>query len=254
MRLLFAAALQTVVTLSIGVLLFGCSVNRYPIPGPYPYLTSHASESLEISVAQSQIESTASALRQASGSDSRPRGASISIVTRPEYVARPSATETHSDVYVEALDDARVKAQAIATKEHISLGPVQSIQEILAGPGGSYSPLKGPTTLSMVRVSPSQPVVLFVAYRLGSGGGQSDLPHVISVYGLSPVQNEQQPLGYPGPNTQKIIEVDINADDKNLENAIAAVAAYETLIRQTLTRLKVPASAARVARSETFSR
>jgi len=201
-----------------------------------------------VRVAQEQVERVANELRQDLASGNQHGSGSISISTTPDYQGPPQTIVAEIDVYVLALDDAHRKAGAIAAREHVSLGPVLSIQEVLNG-AGPPTVLKGNTPPHGVRVSSSQPVTLYVTFRLGSPTQQSDVPQAIAVYGLG------SPQITPRWGTQgapKIIEISIGANARRPEAAIDALMQDDRLVRDALARIGVPASAVTVSRSSTF--
>ncbi|HEV2878588.1 MAG TPA: SIMPL domain-containing protein [Candidatus Eremiobacteraceae bacterium] len=241
MRVSFLAGVATI--------LVACSACGYRLQQPY-YPASNASESIEVRVAQDQVEKVASQLREALLKGGRHGAGGITISTNADYYGRPQTIAADTDVYASALDDAHRKAAAIAAREHVSLGPVESIQEVLGGAGPPYSPLKGnmPPTLG-IRVSANQPVTLYVAFRLGSPIQQSDVPQVISVYGLGTPQISPR---YGAQGMPKVISIEINGGGRSAEAAIDALAQDDRLVRDTLAKMNVPASAISVARSSTY--
>ena len=221
-----------------------CGACAYRLPVSYP--GSSASETIDIRVAQDQIEKVASGIRQDAMKASR--HGFISVMTQPDYQGRAQTVEAQTDVYVAALDDAQRKAQAIAAREHVMLGPVESIQEIL-GNIGPISTLKGAMPLSVgVHVSPNQPVMLFVAFRLGSLDQQTDVPHVIAVYGLASPRIGPQ---YGAQGVPKIIEINLNDGGKTAAAAMDALLQDDKLVRDALAKMSVPQSAVTVERTQT---
>lgn len=211
------------------------------------YPSPNASETIDVRVAQGQIERVAAGIRQDVMKASR--HGSISVMTQPDYQGRAQTFEAQTNVYVSALDDAQRKAQAIATREHVTLGPVESIQEIL-GNAGPISTLKGnmPPTLG-VRISSNQPVTLFVAFRLGPPDQQADVPRIIAVYGLASPQIGRE---YGAQGIPKIIEINLSEGGKTAAAAMDALSQDDKLVRDALAQMNVPQSAVSVARSATF--
>jgi uncharacterized protein YggE len=242
---------QTQVTFlaAVASIVVVCAACGYRFQQPY-YQGSNATESIEVRVGQDQVEKVASQLREALLKSGRHGAGGISITTNPDYSGRPQTIAADTDVYASALDDAHRKAAAIAAKEHVSLGPVESIQEVLSGTGPPVSPLKGSTPPTLgIRVSSNQPVILYVAFRLGVSTQQSDVPQVISVYGLGTPQISPR---YGAQGVLKVITIDINGGGRSAEAAIDALAQNDKLVRDTLAKMNVPASAISVARSSTY--
>jgi hypothetical protein len=162
------------------------------------------------------------------------------INSYPEYDTQRSTVVTGSDRYAAALDDAHRKADGIARKLGVSLGPVQSVEEILYGAAPRYSPLKGNAPAlpyPSVNVAANQPVILYVVYNLASSTGANGVPHLIAVYGMTSLGSEAR------QSQVQLITVNLNASGKTLDEANAAEQAYEGLIRERMRPMLEPGSA-----------
>ncbi len=161
------------------------------------------------------------------------------ISVYPEFGPQGSTVVAGPDRYAAALDDAHKKAEGITRRLGVSLGPVQSVEEILYGAAPRYSPLKGAApapAYPSVNVAANQPVILYVVYNLASSPAATGVPHLIAVYGMTPLGSEAR------QSQVQVINVNLNAGGRTLDEASKAEQAYEDLIRERMRPMLAPGS------------
>jgi hypothetical protein len=154
--------------------------------------------------------------------------ATVALQIYPTYAMR-SSTNVEANVYTAALDDARAKAQAIATYARVRLGNVRSVDEVaptLGGTGyigaGRLAPMPAPRSAS---VSAPASGVVMLAVTFDAGG----VP--ISVLGTHTGPPPQYNLG-----DATGVSVEIRARGETLGAAQRRMNAVEDSIRGIVTQ------------------
>jgi uncharacterized protein YggE len=167
-------------------------------------------------------------------------GVSASVDVNDEgYPSNASQTISAGvDLYTSALDDAQHKAKAIAQRLHVSLGPVLSVAEQLQSyPIPGVQSLKGNVSQSFVRISPNEPVVLYVVFTVSAPGAASSS---IAVYGLSSSDTEVT-ASARAPKTTNV-HVQIMGHGKDMQAATDAQSRIESAVRQASSAFGIPDS------------
>jgi uncharacterized protein DUF541 len=222
----------------------GCHASNSPSYQPGP----QAGLSMEITVDSNRREPFVTALRS-TVAKALASGATAAVdVNDYGYPSNTSQTIVGGvDLYTSALDDARRKAEAIAQRLHVTLGHVVSATEQLQSyPIPGLQGLKGGASQSLIRVSPNQPVVLYVVFATTGAGA----PDSIAIYGLSSSKTEVA-ASAQAPKTVNV-HVQINGHGSDMQAATEAQSRVESAVRQEASAFGIPNSSIRLT-SANFS-
>jgi hypothetical protein len=223
----------------------GCHASNSPSYQPGP----QAGLSMEITVDSSRREAFVVALRS-TVTKALASGVSAAVdVNDYGYPSNTSQTIVGGvDLYTSALDDAHRKAGAIAQRLHVTLGPVLSVAEQLQSyPIPGLQGLKGGAPQSLVRVSPNQPVVLYVVFSASAPG---EAPNSIAIYGLSSSKTEVA-ASAQAPKTVNV-HVQITGHGTDMQAATEAQSRVESAVRQEASAFGISNSSIRLT-SANFS-
>lgn len=184
---------------------------------------ANVSETLNVRLAPALVPQAIRALQEsATLNDSN-----ISLQIQPTGGMRRTRNVA-TDVYTAALDDARTKAQGIATHAHVALGSLQSVTEMAPeGNAADYAGVPRPERVPLKGVSVAAPASGVVTLAVTFSAGNVS----ISVFGTHAAPTRQYSM-----DDANGLSVTIRARDANLGAAHQQMAGAERVIRDVAAR------------------